>query len=77
MREISASEITVVKRRLQMRRRKVSSRFNSLLLESGPDFVTGLPAEAAAQQHRISKPAYASVAWERSKASDLFVRIEL
>jgi hypothetical protein len=66
-----------VKRRLQVRRRKISSGFNALAPESNPDFVTILPAEAAAQQHGVGKPAYAAAAWAYSKASDMFVRIEL
>ena len=75
--EISAAEITVAKRRLQMRRREISAGFNALLPQRSPDLVAVLPAEAFAQQHRIGKPAYTAMAWARSKATDVFMRIEL
>ena len=77
MGEMSAPEVTVAQCGLQVRRRKISSCFNSLLPECGPDFVAVLPAEAAPQQHRISKPAYTALAWAVSKATDVLTRLEL
>ena len=76
MDEIPASEITVAKHRLQVRGRKISSRFNALPFERGPDLVTALPAKIAVQQYRIGEPAHASSAWRTPKATDVFIRIE-